>query len=35
MPGDIEKLKKILGMEFSRPKLLKEALTHRSYAVEN
>lgn len=35
MPGDIEKLKKHLGMDFDRPKLLKEALTHRSYAVEN
>lgn len=35
MPEDIEKLKKFLGMNFSNPKLLKEALTHRSYAVEN
>ena len=35
MPGDLEKLKKQLGLFFERPSLLKEALTHRSYAVEN
>ena len=35
MPGDLEKLKKQLGLFFARPALLKEALTHRSYAVEN
>lgn len=35
MPGDIEKLKKSLGFVFQNPALLKEALTHRSYAVEN
>lgn len=35
MPEDIEKLKKILGGSFRQPTLLKEALTHRSYAVEN
>lgn len=35
MPGDIEKLKKQLGIIFKTPRLLKEALTHRSYAVEN
>lgn len=35
MPEDIEKLKKKLGLTFQNPSLLKEALTHRSYAVEN
>ncbi|MBE6402355.1 MAG: ribonuclease III [Lentisphaerae bacterium] len=35
MPEDIEKLKKKLGFTFQKPALLKEALTHRSYAVEN
>ncbi|NCB06259.1 MAG: ATP-binding cassette domain-containing protein, partial [Clostridia bacterium] len=35
MPEDIEKLKKTLGIAFREPHLLKEALTHRSYAVEN
>ena len=35
MPEDIEKLKKKLGWSFQKPALLKEALTHRSYAVEN
>ena len=35
MPEDIEKLKKKLGLTFQKPALLKEALTHRSYAVEN
>ena len=35
MPEDIEKLKKKLGLVFQKPALLKEALTHRSYAVEN
>lgn len=35
MPEDIEKLKKLLGVVFKQPALLKEALTHRSYAVEN
>ncbi|MBE6366665.1 MAG: ribonuclease III [Lentisphaerae bacterium] len=35
MPGDIEKLKKQLGIIFDDSTLLKEALTHRSYAVEN
>ena len=35
MPEDIEKLKKKLGLTFRDPHLLKEALTHRSYAVEN
>ena len=35
MPEDIEKLKKALGIVFNAPALLKEALTHRSYAVES
>ena len=35
MPEDIEKLKKSLGIVFQKPALLKEALTHRSYSVEN
>ena len=35
MPEDIEKLKKQLGVVFNTPALLKEALTHRSYAVES
>ena len=35
MPEDIEKLKKQLKITFKDPHLLKEALTHRSYAVEN
>ena len=35
MPEDIEKLKKSLGIVFQTPALLKEALTHRSYAVES
>ena len=35
MPEDIEKLKKNLGIVFQKPALLKEALTHRSYAVES
>ena len=35
MPEDIEKLKKLLGLTFQDTHLLKEALTHRSYAVEN
>lgn len=35
MAEDIEKLKKQLGIVFRTPALLKEALTHRSYAVEN
>ena len=35
MPEDIEKLKKKLNWTFQKPSLLKEALTHRSYAVEN
>ena len=35
MPEDIEKLKKSLGVDLHNPALLKEALMHRSYAVEN
>ena len=35
MPEDIEQLKRVLGIEFQNPHLLKEALTHRSYAVES
>ena len=35
MPEDIEKLKKSLGVVLNDPSLLKEALTHRSYSVEN
>lgn len=35
MPEDIERLKKKLGIAFRDPHLLKEALTHRSYAVES
>ena len=35
MAEDIEKLKKKLKLDFHKPALLKEALTHRSYAVEN
>lgn len=35
MPEDIEKLKNILNYHFNDRSLLKEALTHRSYAVEN
>lgn len=35
MAEDIEKLKKKLNWSFQNPALLKEALTHRSYAVEN
>ena len=35
MPEDIEKLKRTLGVVFRNPSLLKEALTHRSYSVEN
>ncbi len=35
MAEDIERLKKILGFAFHDTHLLKEALTHRSYAVES
>jgi ribonuclease-3 len=35
MAGDIEKLKFKIGYTFKNRALLKEALTHRSYAVEN
>ncbi len=35
MPEDIEQLKKKFNFVFNTPSLLKEALTHRSYAVEN
>ena len=35
MPEDMEQLKRVLGIEFKEPRLLKEALTHRSYAVES
>ena len=35
MAEDIEKLKRILKLDFKNPSLLKEALTHRTYAVEN
>ncbi len=35
MSGDIEQLKKLLKAEFRSDRFLKEALTHRSYAVEN
>lgn len=35
MPGDIEKLKKLFDGRFQNHALLKEALTHRSYSVEN
>ena len=35
MPEDIEKLKTILNYHFNDRSLLKSALTHRSFAVEN
>ena len=35
MPDDIEKLKTILNYHFNDRSLLKTALTHRSFAVEN
>ncbi len=35
MPHDIEKLKKRLSHPFANTERLREALTHRSYAVEN
>jgi len=35
MPEDMEHLKRLLGIEFKDSRLLKEALTHRSYAVES
>lgn len=35
MPDDIEKLKIILNYHFNDRSLLKQALTHRSFAVEN
>ena len=35
MAEDIEKLKFKIGYTFNNRALLKEALTHRSYAVEN
>ena len=35
MPEDIEKLKTVLNYRFNNRSLLKTALTHRSFAVEN
>ncbi len=35
MPEDIERLKNVLGYHFKDRSLLKTALTHRSFAVEN
>jgi len=35
MPEDIEKLKFKIGHDFKNKQLLREAMTHRTYAVEN
>ncbi|MDD5697901.1 MAG: ribonuclease III [Victivallaceae bacterium] len=35
MPEDIEKLKFLINYDFKNKSLLREALTHRTYAVEN